>query len=145
MEAKLAYYEGMNEGEPCTLMDDQKRRAKDWFMSNKWRINFKTNDGSFNDFADITIVDNNYRTVNSENIRMNAVDEVGKSTLEGILMYKSDYFGLYFFKNYNNKQEAGQTGSFEWLVYDGVQQGETFRGKWYYEGYENTPQYAGIW
>ena len=66
---------------------------------------------------------------------MKAVDSIGKSDLEGILMYKSNYFGLYFFKNYHNKTEAGQTGSFQWLIYDGVQQGDKFTGNWYYEGH----------
>ena len=70
---------------------------------------------------------------------------MGKSDLEGLLLYKNDYFALHFFKTYHNKTDAGQTGSFQWLVYDGVQQGEVFRGNWHYEGYENNPQYSGIW
>ena len=145
MKEKLTIYESLNECDPCTLIGDQKTKAKDWFMSNKWRINFETSDGSTKDIAEVTITDNKFRTINSDSIKMKAVDSVGKSELEGILMYKRDYFALYFFKNYYNKHEAGQTGSFQWLIYDGVQQGDRFKGNWHYEGYETNPKYSGTW
>ena len=70
LKEKLTTYEAMNEGQPCTLSDDQKISARDWFMSNKWRINFRTNDGSFNDFASVTITDHKYKTMNSDSIKM---------------------------------------------------------------------------
>lgn len=54
---------------------------------------------------------------------MRCKDSVGNSDMKGILMHRSNYFGIYFFKNYDNPSSAGQTGSFEWLAYDGVQQG----------------------
>ena len=41
----------------CTLNDNQKTNAKDWFMSNRWRINLRTNDNTFNDYSDLTIKD----------------------------------------------------------------------------------------
>ena len=42
-------------------------------------------------------------------------------------------------------QEAEQTGDYEWLIYEGVQKKETFSGKWFYEGFEKSPDCSGTW
>ena len=55
----------MHEGETCNLDDNQKIRSKDWFMQNKWRINFRTNDNSFQGFSDLTIKNINDKSCNS--------------------------------------------------------------------------------
>ena len=66
---------------------------------------------------------------------MKMIDSIGGSKSEGILVHQADYFSIAFQKTYDNRTEAGQTGSFDLLVYEGVQQGQAFRGKWYYKGY----------
>lgn len=39
----------------CTLSSGKMNNLKDWFMSNSWRISFKTNDFSFRDQAEVTL------------------------------------------------------------------------------------------
>ena len=145
MKEKLNIVEGMNEDVACSLNDDEKVQLKDWFMEKKWRIDFSTKDKSFKDFAELKVIDLKEKSMNSYWLKIEAKDSIGKSDLEGILIHKADYFAIYFFKTYHNRSDAGQTGAYEWLVYDGVKEKETFVGKWFYEGFENSPDYSGTW
>ena len=45
--------EAINEDVACSLNDDERILLKDWFMGNKWRINFSTKNKSFQDFAEL--------------------------------------------------------------------------------------------
>ena len=81
----------------------------------------------------------------SMSLKMKSKDSVGTSQIEGILLYKYDYLAIYFFKSYDDKKNSGQTGPYQWLAYEGVQQGEMFRGSWYYEGFQGSGSYSGVW
>ena len=48
-----------------------------------------------------------------------------------------------FDKVYDDREKAGHKGKWSALVYEGVQQGEEMRGRWYYEGFEGDSQYSG--
>jgi len=37
-----------------------------------------------------------------------------------------------FDKVYNDQEKAGQTGKWSTLIYDGIEQGEEFVGRWYF-------------
>lgn len=120
-------------------------RSKDWFMSQKWKILFRTASGSFRDSASVTLRDIEDKTQSSYRFRMSMLDSIGGSEASGILVHQADYLSILFQKTYDNRAEAGQTGSFDLLLYEGVQQGESFRGKWRYQGYENNSEYSGSW
>ncbi len=41
--------------------------------------------------------------------------------------------------------DAGQTGAYDVLLYEGNQRGQEFYGKWYYNGFQGDPTYSGEW
>lgn len=66
----------------------QKAKARDWFMSNKWKMKFKLkNGGSFKD-VDVKLDNIKNRTESSYEITMIMTDYIGKSRARGILMHK---------------------------------------------------------
>ena len=49
-------------------------------------------------------------------------------------------------KNYSDKEKAGQTGNWIYLIYEGeVTNNSINNGKWYYKGYETDAKYSGKW
>lgn len=129
----------------CTLDDQQRSNAITWFMEKKWTmvINLKNNNEKF--FCQVKAADLKKRTEFIYDIEMTGSDEVGKSKFTGIVTFQRDFIGLKFEKTYDNRKDAGQTGSFDLLFYEGVQQGEVFNGTWSYKGYEMSDQYSGTW
>ena len=115
--------DAQSEAHPCTLNDTQKANARDWFMSNKWKILFQTNSGSFRDTAEVTIMDIKTKSTSSYIFNMTMTDSIGASKTEGILIHQADFFNICFEKTYNDRSNAGQNGSFDLLLYEGVQQG----------------------
>lgn len=53
-------------------------------------------------------------------IKLSGSDEVGKSQLDGILIFRADGIGLKLSKVYDDRQKAEQTGSFDLLFYEGA-------------------------
>lgn len=51
------------------------------------------------------------------------IDSIGNSSSRGILVHTGNYFSINFQKTYSNRNQAGQTGTFDLLLYKGVQQG----------------------
>ena len=51
------------------------------------------------------------------------IDSVGNSSSKGVLVHTSNYFSIMFEKTYQDRNQAGQTGTFDLLLYKGVQQG----------------------
>lgn len=51
-------------------------------------------------------------------------DEVGKSVASGILIINEDRFKIKLEKTYENRANAGQTGEYDILLYEGEQEGE---------------------
>lgn len=49
-------------------------------------------------------------------------------------------------KDYDNKEEAGQVGESQFLIYESTSyfQGRWY-GRWYYEGDKNDQIYSGSW
>jgi hypothetical protein len=54
---------------------------------------------------------------------MSMVDSIGSSSMTGALVHQQDYFAIKFEKTYSNRSQAGQTGLYDLLIYEGVQQG----------------------
>ena len=52
---------------------------------------------------------------------MNMIDSVGNSSSKGVLVHTSNYFSIMFEKTYQDTKKAGQTGSFDILLYKGLQ------------------------
>lgn len=57
-------------------------------------------------------------------IKITGTDSIGLSTSKGLLTFQKDYIALFFEKSYYNRSQAGQTGAYDVLFYDGVQKGE---------------------
>jgi hypothetical protein len=84
---------------------------RDWFMSQKWRIDFRNQSG-FHDFCNLTIEDLKQKNSNSYTLKMSGKDSEGRSELQGVIVHRSDYFGIYLVKTYDNMNKAGQTDGF---------------------------------
>jgi len=97
--------------------------SKDWFMSRKWNIKYVTNDNTFRDTAVVTLKDIKLRNTFSYNISFSMLDSIGGSEAKGTIMHQADYFSIIFRKIYDDKQKSGQTGTFQTLIYKGVQRG----------------------
>lgn len=50
---------------------------------------------------------------------MKGKDDVGSSTFNGFLMFKSRGLRMLLSKQYNNREKAGQTGEYRILLYKG--------------------------
>lgn len=46
-------------------------------------------------------------------------------------------------KYYDDAEKAGQTGEWRTLVYEGMVSGNAIKGKWFYEGFEDSLAYSG--
>lgn len=62
-------------------------------------------------------------------------EDYGGSKAEGILMTYSDSSSIKFSKTYNNRTKANQIGFYDILLFEGTQEGQSFKGTWYYQGY----------
>lgn len=96
LEKLFMVYEGNCEANVCTLRPEQMRRAKDWFMSKKWKIFFRTANGSFSDQASVTLKGIEDKHQFSYTIRMSMLDSVGGSEATGILVHQADYLSIFF-------------------------------------------------
>ena len=74
-------------------------------------------------------------------------DTVGPSRITGVLVPipERDGVAIMFEKTYNDRSGAGQTGSFDKLIYRGEKVGYEFQGNWAYVGYENNYEFSGSW
>lgn len=72
-------FEAEAEATMCTLNDTQKANAKDWFMSNKWRVLFQTNAGNFRDTAEVVLADIKVKSSYSYKFNMTMRDSIGSS------------------------------------------------------------------
>lgn len=88
-------------------------------MSQKWEIKVKSNDNSLSDTTNVTLKNLTQRSEFSYDINFSAIDNVGCSECEGILIHKGDNLSLHFVKLYNDMKKAGQTSGFETLIYSG--------------------------
>lgn len=54
---------------------------------------------------------------------------------------------MWLYKEYDNKQKAGQTGKWTHLIHQSIQGQEntSVKGKWFYKGYEKSDEYSGSW
>lgn len=112
-------------------------------MSNIWTVQFKS-DNNNNGFFNIKITDIVKRTDYVYEIQaLGENDALGESDMKGILLFQNSYLSICFDKVYNDREKAGQTGKWSVLVYEGVQQGEIFAGRWYFEGFEGDSEYSG--
>lgn len=75
------------------------------------------------------------------------VDKFGTWKAEGDIFARNGELAMFLVKNYDNKAAAGQTGQFQHLIYESTSYSdrEGFQGRWYYEGFEGSSQYSGIW
>jgi hypothetical protein len=78
-------------------------------------------------------------------IRLEGKDNVGKSKLKGLLIFKGEGVAVILSKVYSNCKKAGQTGSFDILLYEGAGVPEQLAGKWSFHDHETSPRYSGTW
>ena len=83
----------------------------------------------------------------SFNFEMEINDEVGSSVAKGVIVPSENGqdLDMMFEKTYNNRSDAGQTGSFTILYYKGKKERDTFKGTWAYKDHENSTAYTGPW
>ena len=73
-------------------------------------------------------------------------DKFGDFSAHGYLVEKEEGTFLWFKKDYQDRVRASQTGDFHTLLYESTSfEGERIEGKWYYTGYEKSPDYSGRW
>lgn len=78
-------------------------------------------------------------------IKLSGTDEIGRSRLEGNLVFKDDGIAWKLTKDYDSKRQAGQTNGFENLFYEGSGGIARMEGKWAYYGHESNPDLSGTW
>ena len=128
--------------------DETVMKFKSWFSNEKWAVGFETDNKSFRDSANVFVKDIKPRTNSSFSFSMTMHDSIGDSLATGIVVVDesaSSQAHIMFEKTYINRSAAGQTGSFDLLLYRGVKTGEVINGRWSYEGYEANTQFAGSW
>lgn len=54
-------------------------KQRDWFMSNKWQINYKSNDNTFTDIATVSLTDLKPKSSYSYKLSMSMKDKIGPS------------------------------------------------------------------
>lgn len=89
-------FEGDCEANACTLSPSDKAKARDWFMSNKWQILFKTKNGGFNESASVTLKNIEDKSQLSYRFTMSMIDSIGASEASGVLVHQADYFSIMF-------------------------------------------------
>lgn len=111
----------MNKETICTLDSFGKENLKDWFMSQKWHMEYRLNSQNQNEAVEITLRDIKNRSEISYDIKMAMKDSVGGSIATGILIINVDHFKMKLEKTYNNRDSAGQTDEYDILLYEGDQ------------------------
>jgi hypothetical protein len=77
---------------------------------------------------------------------MDGTDGLGKWASDGYFMGSPEGVKFWMVKDYADKNLAGQTGAWEYLIYEGAQSAyKNYKGKWYYCGFENSELYSGLW
>ena len=59
-------------------------------------------------------------------------DGVGSSKATGVLIHQGSQLAIKFEKTYKDRVRAGQRDGYDLLYYEGVQEGQVFKGKWAY-------------
>lgn len=73
-------------------------------------------------------------------------DEIGSWTGNGYYLCTSEGIVVWMLKDYDDREEAGQTGDYDLLMYEGTQiNREKYQGKWYYVGFEHDDESSGKW
>lgn len=117
----------------------------DAFMSRQYTmvINVKDNAEKFN--CQLKISDLKKMNDSQYKIIFRGSDEVGESTLEGLLVFKDIGMGIKLSKVYDNRSNAEQTGLFETLLYEGGGNPDQLNGCWAFHGFEDSAEYSGVW
>ena len=80
-------------------------------------------------------------------IQLFGEDELGPWRGRGVIVHHEQYgFKFRYAKIYDDRENAGQTGSFQHLIYESDYVNDRqVQGRWFYLGYENDPEYSGTW
>jgi hypothetical protein len=70
-------------------------------------------------------------------------DKYGDSKITGVLILKNSGMSVCFDKLYDDRNKAGQVGSYDVLIYEGHSNEEGFGGTWYYKGYKHDTKFSG--
>jgi hypothetical protein len=74
---------------------------------------------------------------------MKSTDKYGAWAGRGLLSFNPQGTRFWMLKDYSNKKQAGQTGKWEYLIYNGMLRSGEFRGNWYFDGFEGTSLGSG--
>lgn len=96
-------------------------------------------------YCQIKVLDLKKESDTKYRISLSGTDEVGKSKLEGLLVFRADGFGFKLSKVYEDRTKAEQTGKFDILLYEGAGNPDRVDGEWAFYGYETSTEYAGTW
>lgn len=116
-------FEYMNNSNICTLDETEKENLRDWFMGQKWHMQYQLKSQNKNEKVEVTLKDISNRTDISYNIKMSMKDAIGGSDVTGVLAIKGDHLKMKLEKTYYNRESAGQTGNYDILLYEGEQEG----------------------
>ena len=72
-------------------------------------------------------------------------DYLGVSNLQGVLVFKEKGFGVKLFKEYLNREKAGQKGKHAILMFEGEGNLDRFEGAWECNGLKDTDKHSGTW
>lgn len=117
----------------------------DAFMSRTYTMVINVRDKAEKFYCQIKVLNLKKESDTKYTISMSGSDEVGKSKIDGLLIFKADGMGFRLSKVYDDRSKAEQTGKFDILLYEGAGNPDKFAGEWAFYGYESSTEYAGTW
>lgn len=117
----------------------------DAFMRRSYTMIINIRDKAEKFYCQIKVLDLKKENEYKYKISMSGSDEVGKSKLDGYLIFRADGFGFKLSKVYDDRSKAQQTGKYDILLYEGAGNPDKVVGEWAFHGFETSTEYAGTW
>lgn len=78
---------------------------------------------------------------------MQGGDKFGTWKAKGFILCKNGQVAIWFYKEYDDKEAAGQTDQWEDLIYESDRYDDRngVEGRWFYYGQEYSDLYSGKW
>jgi hypothetical protein len=136
----------MRMGEETSIYNRAERQAMiNAFANSKYamRINVNNKSETFN--CELKVTDIKKITDIKWEVKLDGNDELGKSSLEGLLIFKGEGVTVKLSKLYSNRKFARQLGEFTVLLYEGAGIPEQLTGRWSFCKFEVDPKYSGTW
>lgn len=84
---------------------------------------------------------------NISEFNMQGGDKFGTWKAKGFILCKNGQVAIWFYKEYDDKEAAGQTDQWEDLIYESDRYDDRngVEGRWFYYGQEYSDLYSGKW